>query len=129
MTSAYASLLRTRFRWHHWEALIESSGIKLDRPATSAHPQYPEIIYPLDYGYIRNSISSDEEEVDVFTGSSDAGLVGLIATRDYRRNDRELKLLWQCTPQEIYMANGFINFDRRKLEGTLVMRYPMCTLW
>lgn len=129
MTAAYASLLQTCFRWHHWEVLIESNGIELDRPATSAHPQYPEIIYPLNYGYIRHTFSSDQQEVDVFAGSSDGGLVGLIATRDYRRNDRELKLLWQCTPQEIYMANGFINFDRQKLEGTLVMRYPMCTLW
>ena len=129
MTAAYASLLQRSFRWCQWEALIASLGIELDRPARSAHPQYPEIIYPLDYGFVRNTICSDHQEVDVFAGSSDRGLVGLIATCDYRRGDRELKLLWQCTPREIYLANGFINFDRRKLKGTLVMRYPMRSLW
>ncbi|MDE2732692.1 MAG: hypothetical protein OXM02_11005 [Bacteroidota bacterium] len=129
MTAAYALLLQQSFRWHQWEVLIASHGIELDRPAQSAHPQYPEIIYPLNYGFVRNTISSDHQEVDVFAGSSDRGLVGLIATCDYRKGDRELKLLWQCTPREIYLANGFINFDRHKLEGTLVMRYPMGSLW
>ena len=129
MTAAYASLLQRSFRWNQWEAVIASNGIELDRPAKSLHPHYPEIIYPLDYGFVRNTVSSDQAEVDVFAGSSDRGLVGLIATRDYRRNDRELKLLWQCTPKEVYLANGFINFDQQKMQGTLVMRYPMRSLW
>ena len=129
MTTGYRSLLQRAFRWRRWEAVIAAQGIELDRPAQSTHPDYPEIIYPLDYGYIRHTLSSDQAEVDVFVGSSDQGLVGLIATCDYRRGDRELKLLWQCTPQEIYLANGFINFDRQRLEGTLVMRYPMHSLW
>ena len=129
MTTGYRSLLQQAFRWRKWEAVIAAQGIELDRPAQSTHPDYPEIIYPLDYGFIRHTLSSDQAEVDVFVGSSDQGLVGLIATCDYRGGDRELKLLWQCTPQEIYLANGFINFDRQKLEGTLVMRYPMHSLW
>jgi hypothetical protein len=30
-----------------------------------------------------------------------------------------------CTPEEIYLVNGFINFDRTLLEGTLTLRRPM----
>ena len=129
MTAAYVSMLQEHFRWDQWETLIEVHGVELDRPAASAHPDYPTIIYPIDYGYIRDSLSSDGAEIDVFVGSSNRGLIGLIATNDYRRGDRELKLLWQCTPKEVYMANGFINFDRTKLEGTLVLRYPLHSLW
>ena len=129
MTTAYASLIQTCFRWAHWEVLIGMNGIVLDRPARTPHPQYSHIIYPINYGYVQDTLSSDGAEVDVFVGTSDTGLVGLIATRDYRQHDRELKLLWKCTPLEVYIAHGFINFDRHKLEGTLVMRYPMHSLW
>ena len=57
------------------------------------------------------------------------GLVGLLMTLDYGRGDREIKLLYHCTPEEIYLTNGFINFDRQRMEGTLVLRHPMLTLW
>ena len=129
MTAAYASLIRMNFPWVRWEVLIQSQGITLDRPSGSCHPTFPDIIYPIDYGFVRGTTSSDGAEVDVFVGTANNGLVGLIATQDYRRSDQELKLLWQCTPHEIYLTNGFINFDRHKMEGTLVLRHPMHSLW
>ena len=129
MTAAYASLIQASFPWARWEKLIRVHGITLDRPCGTCHPTYHEIRYPMDYGFVRGTTSSDRAEVDVFVGTADNGLVGLLVTRDYRRLDREIKLLWQCTPREIYLANGFINFDRHKMSGTLVLRYPMHTLW
>ena len=118
-----------QFNWAGWEALIRQNGITLDRPYRSAHPDYPEIIYPLDYGYVNGTTSSDGNEVDVFVGSAESGLVGLLITTDYGRGDREIKLLYACTPEEIYLVNGFINFDRQRMEGTLVLRRPMQELW
>jgi len=129
MTSAYASLLRDHFPWQRWEQLILTENVILDRPQHAAHPQYPDIIYPMDYGYICNTLSSDQEEVDVFVGSGKPQLVGLMVTHDFQYHTREIKLLWQCTPSEIYMAYGFINFDRSRLKGWLVLRYPMKKIW
>ncbi len=129
MTDAYLSTLQKRFSWDRWEQLIRSEGVTLDRPRRTAHPKYPEIIYPMDYGFIRNTTSSDGAEVDVFVGSGVDRLVGLILTSDYRQGDREIKLLWRCCPSEVYLAHGFINFDTSKLKGRLVMRFPMNTLW
>ncbi len=129
MTARYASLIHRNFSWMHWEALIRVQGVTLDRPSGTHHPAFPEIVYPIDYGFVRGTASSDGAEVDLFVGTAKNGLVGLIVTRDFRRRDREMKLLWQCTPREIYLAHGFINFDRHKMEGTLVMRYPMHSLW
>lgn len=117
-----------RFDWAEWEALIRANGITVDRPRGSAHPQYPDIIYPLDYGYVNGTVSSDGDEVDVFVGSARNGLVGLMLTSDFRRGDREVKLLCDCTPEEIYLANGFINFDRKLMEGRLILRRPMSDL-
>lgn len=129
MTDAYASMLEDKFPWNRWENLILSEGILLDRPRKTPHPQYPDIIYPMDYGFIRNTTSSDGAEVDVFVGTGEKHLIGLIVTCDYRRGDQEIKFLWRCLPSEVYLAHGFINFDRSKLKGRLILRFSMNTLW
>jgi inorganic pyrophosphatase len=117
-----------RIDWSAWEALIAANGFTVDRPRGAAHPRWPEIIYPIDYGYVNDTISSDGHGVDVFVGSADNGLVGLLVTTDFRKGDREVKLLFDCTPEEIYLVNGFLNFDRTLMEGTLTLRRPMHTL-
>jgi len=117
------------FHWTSWERLITKNGLIIDRPYLASHPVWPEIVYPIDYGYICNTTSSDGEGVDVFVGTARLGLVGLIMTRDHRKGDREIKLLYNCTPQEIYMVQGFINFDRTRMEGALILRQRMYALW
>ena len=117
------------FDWEGWEALIAQNGITLDRPYRTPHPDFPDIIYPINYGFINDTLGSDGDEVDIFVGRAQNGLVGLLLTTDHRRGDREVKLLYHCTPEDIYLANGFINFDRTLLEGTLVLRRPMHELW
>lgn len=123
------ALVGRHFDWAGWEALLERNGYTLDRPKGTPHPDYPHIIYPIDYGYVNDSIATDRREIDLFVGRSDVGLVGTLITTDHRRGDREFKLLYDCAPPEIYMAHGFINFDRSLLEGDLVLRYPMHVLW
>lgn len=36
--------------WQALDELIRTSEIVIDRPRGSAHPRYPEMIYPVDYG-------------------------------------------------------------------------------
>ncbi len=122
-------VLQSTLRWATWERLIRRQGITIDRPRHHPHPQYPRIIYPLDYGYVNGTRSTDGEAVDVFVGTAETGLVGAILTADYRQGDREVKFLYRCTPTEVYTAHGFINFDRQLLEGLLVLRSPMHELW
>ena len=126
---ALRSIVREQFSWDGWATCIDDRGITIDRPAHSAHPQHPSVIYPMDYGFLPGTTGSDGEPVDVFVGSGTAGLVGLLLTTAHRRGDREAKLLYNCTPTEVYTAHGFINFDRSLLEGVLVLRWPMSTLW
>jgi inorganic pyrophosphatase len=114
--------------WSRWESLIRTRGVTIDRPTGSSHPRFPEIVYPLDYGYVNATVSTDGEELDVFVGSARNGLVALLLTSDFRKGDREVKLLYDCTPEEIYLVNGFVNFDRTLMEGTLILRQPMSSL-
>lgn len=115
--------------WVEWETQVRYGGITIDRPRLSRHPRYPEIIYPLDYGYVNGTLSTDGEELDIFVGTAATGLVGVEHTRDFRRGDEEPKLLFNCSPVEVYLVHGFLNFDRRLMEGTLTLREPMEALW
>lgn len=124
-----ASVVTAAFRWGAWEALLVAEGYTLDRPYGTAHPRFPEIVYPLDYGYVNGTQSSDGEPVDVFVGTGTAGLVGCALTQDYRRGDREVKLLYRCTPAEIYLVHGFLNFAPALMQSDLVLRKPMHVLW
>ncbi len=40
--------------------------IQVDHPLGSVHPKHPNIIYPVNYGYIPGTQSGDGEELDVY---------------------------------------------------------------
>ncbi len=115
--------------WEGWEEIILERGFTLDRPKGSVHPVHPEIVYPIDYGYVNETQGGDGEELDIFVGSADNGLVAVILTTDRRKKDRECKLILNCSPEEIYLINGFINFDPDLMTGKIVMRTLMRELW
>jgi len=37
--------------------LASANPILLDRPKGTVHPRYPDLIYPLDYGYLENTFA------------------------------------------------------------------------
>lgn len=115
--------------WDAWQEMILKNGITVDRPYGSRHPSFPEIVYPIDYGFVNNTTGTDGDEVDVFVGMTRNGLVGAILTHDRRKGDREVKLIYNCAPPEIYLVNGFINFDPNLMTGDLVLRQPMADLY
>ena len=41
-------------------------NVIVDRPLGSSHPNYPESIYMVNYGYVPNTLSGDGEELDCF---------------------------------------------------------------
>jgi inorganic pyrophosphatase len=122
-------LIERTFPWPAWEALIEERGWTIERPRRSRHPDHPHIIYPIDYGFVNDTLGTDGSALDLFVGRAENGLVGLIIAVDYRKGDREFKFLHDCAAEEIYLINGFINFDRSLMEGLLVLRRPMIELW
>ena len=119
----------TEFDWEHWESLISNRGIEIERPRRTPHPKHPSIVYPIDYGSLPQTLGGDGEPVDVWSGTGTTGLTAMIMTEDHVKRDKEVDLLWNCTPEEIYLVNGFVNFDRSLLEGRLILRRPMLDLW
>ena len=47
------------------EYIGKTIDIKIDRPFGSKHPKYG-FIYPVNYGFVPNTISGDGEEVDCY---------------------------------------------------------------
>mgnify|MGYP000021205700 CR=1 FL=1 len=39
---------------------------EIDRPMGTEHPKFPESIYPINYGYIPNTVSGDGKELDCY---------------------------------------------------------------
>ena len=117
------------FDWLRWESLLRDRGVLIERPRSTPHPNHPSIIYPIDYGSLPGTTGGDGEPVDVWSGTGAGGLDALIMTQDHVKEDKEIDLLWNCTPEEIYLVNGFVNFDRSLLEGRLILRKPMLDLW
>jgi len=87
--------------WRKLEELVEKSEVVLDRPKGSVHPRRPEIIYPLDYGYLAETSGGDGDEVDVWRGSlEEAHLDAVVCTADPHKRDAEIKVLLGCSPAE-----------------------------
>lgn len=57
--------------WETLDTLVASSEIVVDRPKGSAHPKYPNFVYRIDYGYLKNTASMDGEGIDVWLGSDE----------------------------------------------------------
>ena len=87
--------------WQSLDSLVSESTIIIDRPQGTAHPRYPEIIYPLDYGYLQNTRSNDGSGIDVWRGSMPAKQVtAIIVNVDRLKRDSEIKILLGCTAEE-----------------------------
>ncbi len=101
----------TRF-WTTLDGLVASSTLKVDRPRGSHHPRYPDLVYPLDYGYLEGTLSLDGGGIDIWVGSlADKRVTAVVCTVDMVKRDSEIKILIDCTPQEARVIHAFHNDD------------------
>ena len=92
------------------EKLVAVSEIGIDRPKGSTHPRYPDLIYPLDYGYLEGTRSGDGAGIDVWIGSLPTKRVtGVIISLDAEKHDAEVKVLIACTQAEVELILAFHN--------------------
>ena len=67
---------------------------KIDRPLGSRHPRHPEMIYPINYGYVDGVFAGDGAEQDVYVfGTTEPVLeyTGKVIAVYHRLNDVEDK--------------------------------------
>lgn len=94
--------------WERLKTILNESEMVIDRPKGSTHPKYPKIVFPLDYGYLKNTSGGDGNEIDVWIGSLENKVLNAIAcTVDILKRDTEIKLIVGCSDHEIEIIDKF----------------------
>ena len=74
--------------------------VTIDRPLGSVHPKHPDMIYPVNYGYIEGIIGGDGDEQDVYVIGVDEpveSFTGEVIAVIQRADDVEEK--WVAAPE------------------------------
>ena len=108
--------------WKSVDALVKESEIVIDRPKGSHHPRYPELVYPVDYGYLKNTTSMDGGGIDVWRGTKISGKIdAIVCTVDLYKKDSEIKILIGCNAAEKKLILQFHNRGE-SMKGLLIER-------
>ena len=107
--------------WKALDELVSNSEIVIDRPRGSAHPRFPNFIYKVDYGYLKNTASMDGAGIDVWVGSGDKKIDAIMCIVDLMKRDSEIIILVGCTEEEkldIYKTHN----ETQYMKGVLIRR-------
>ena len=107
--------------WNALDKLVAQSEIIIDRPKGTAHPKYPDFIYKVDYGYLKNTTSMDGGGIDVWVGTGEKKIDAIICIVDLMKRDSEIKILIGCTEDEkaiVYSTHNETEF----MKGILIER-------
>lgn len=108
--------------WKMLDDIFNECEIVIDRPKGSHHPKYNEYVYPLDYGFLKGTISSDGSGIDVWVGTDKVKkTVGIISSVDLIKKDSEIKILYGCTEDEIELVYNDHN-QTDGMKGILTIR-------
>ena len=107
--------------WKALDELVSNSEIVIDRPRGSAHPRFPNFIYKVDYGYLKDTASMDGGGIDVWVGSGEKKIDAIMCIVDLRKKDSEIKILVGCTEGEkleVYKTHN----ETQYMKGVLIRR-------
>ena len=107
--------------WNALDELVNNSEIIIDRPKGTTHPRYPDFIYQVDYGYLKDTSSMDDSGIDIWLGSAEKRVDAIICTVDLLKKDSEIKILIGCTEEEksiVYETHNETQF----MKGVLIRR-------
>lgn len=107
--------------WNALDELVNNSEIIIDRPKGTSHPKYPDFLYRVDYGYLKDTSSMDGTGIDVWVGSSEKTVNAIICIVDLIKKDSEIKILIGCTEEEtgiVYETHNETQF----MKGILIRR-------
>lgn len=101
-------------------------NVTVDRPIGSVHPNHSDIVYELNYGYVKDIIAPDGEEQDAYIVGVDvpiAEFTGKIIAIIHRKNDIEDK--WVVAPEGKYFSKDEIkrltHFQEQYFDAEIIM--------
>ena len=101
--------------------------VTIDRPLGSCHPKYPDLYYPINYGYVDGVIAPDGEEQDAYILGVNEPLnefCGRVIAVIHRLNDVEDK--WVVAPDGLeYSAEDIekaVDFQEKYFEYQIFLQ-------
>lgn len=105
------------------DKLVEESEIVIDRPKGSVHPRYPDFVYRVNYGYLKNTSSMDGGGIDIWKGTAPEQKVdAIICIVDLVKRDSEIKILIGCTEVEKDIIDRTHN-ETEYMKGIMIRRF------
>ena len=98
------------FFWQKMDTVALSSKIRIDRPKNTTHPDFANLVYPVDYGCFMDMDTVDSEMIHVYRGTLKPATVQAVAVSvDILKRDMDVKVLYGCTEQEELEILRFLN--------------------
>lgn len=108
--------------WTALDNLVNQSEIVIDRPKGTVHPKYPDFIYKVDYGFLKNTTSMDGAGIDVWVGTDkEKSIDAIMCIVDLKKRDSEIKILIGCTEEEKKIVYKTHN-ESEYMKGILLRR-------
>jgi inorganic pyrophosphatase len=101
-------------------------AVVIDRPLGSTHPRHPDIVYPINYGYIPNTRAGDLDPIDAYVLGVDVpvpSFLGEVIAIVVRRDDVEDKLV-VAPPGSSFTVDAIseaVRFQEQFFDSEIVM--------
>ena len=100
--------------------------VTVDRPLGSFHPEYPDMYYPVNYGYVKGIIAPDGDEQDVYILGVDKpveNFTGRVIAVIRRSDDVEEK--WVTCPDGVTFTREeiaeMVRFQERFFDSEVIV--------
>ena len=100
--------------------------VTVDRPLGSFHPEYPDMYYPVNYGYVKGIIAPDGDEQDVYILGVDKpveNFTGRVIAVIRRSDDVEEK--WVTCPDGVSFSREeiaeMVRFQERFFDSEVIV--------
>ena len=111
------------FFWQKIDTLVFSSKFVMKQKKGEPHPEYKNLIYPVDYGkYIDLAADSNEGGISVFRGTHKSSMVKTaVVTAVILQKKLDVKLLVWCNKEEEDQILRFLN-QTDSMKAVLIRR-------
>ena len=106
--------------WGAIDSLVRTSRVVVDRPRGSRHPRFPDLEYPLDYGYLDATSGGDGEGIDCWLGAG-TEVTAVFVTVDPGKRDAEVKVCLGCDEKTLEVLRRWYEPQRQQC---LLLRRP-----
>jgi len=101
-------------------------SVTVDRPLGSRHPRHPDLVYPVNYGFLPGTVSGDGMAIDVYVlgvGESADRIECLVIAVAIRADDAEDKLVAAPMGQSYTAAQiaEAVEFQERFFDSQVVV--------